>query len=330
MKKKIIKLIFIIIIISIICFIFNTSCQAVITIDKTVSNNTNSTNTLYNNSTNTITNYNEIPLNNGSHINTLLGISQVMLVFIPLIIVVIHYIRLCFKVHNARKSTDISEKELKNLIKKRDSFLGIGVLIVVISHVMSGILSVAKTFKPIIYLYPKDNNTKVSVKLCKPANLGSTYPKYSNGWNVVANKDGTLVDDEGRKLYGLYWDGNYKAKIKFDTGFCVKAEDSAKFLEEKLEILGLNYKEAEEFIIFWLPELEKNKYNLIRFKSIEEINEIMPLEITPKPDNLIRIMMDFKGVSKYQEIPKQKLTTPKRDGFTVVEWGGGPVKGKII
>ena len=37
----------------------------------------------------------------------------------------------------------------------------------------------------------------------------------------------------------------------FSEGFVVKGEDSAAFLEEKLEILGLNYKEAEEFIIYW-------------------------------------------------------------------------------
>lgn len=30
--------------------------------------------------------------------------------------------------------------------------------------------------------------------------------------------------------------------------------------EEKLEILGLNYKETEEFIVYWLPKLEQNEY----------------------------------------------------------------------
>ena len=52
-------------------------------------------------------------------------------------------------------------------------------------------------------------------------------------------------------------------------GFIVKGEDTAKFLEEKLEILGLNEREAEEFIIYWLPKLEANKYNYIRFASVE-------------------------------------------------------------
>jgi hypothetical protein len=57
-------------------------------------------------------------------------------------------------------------------------------------------------------------------------------------------------------------------------------------------------------------------------ETIEEINENMPLSIVPKPDNLIRVVMDFKGLSKDIEVKEQKLVSPSRDGYTVVEWGG--------
>ena len=65
-------------------------------------------------------------------------------------------------------------------------------------------------------------------------------------------------------------------------------------MEEKLAVLGLNYKESEEFIVYWLPKLEKNKYNYIRFQTMDEINRTMELDIDPKPDTLIRVMMKFK------------------------------------
>lgn len=48
----------------------------------------------------------------------------------------------------------------------------------------------------------------------------------------------------------------------------------------------------------------------------------MPLKITPKPDTVIRVMMQFKGVNNYKEIDEQKLYKVERKGFTVVEWGG--------
>ena len=108
-----------------------------------------------------------------------------------------------------------------------------------------------------------------------------------------------------------------------NDGFVVKGEDTIEFLEEKLEILGLNEKEAEEFIIYWLPQMEKNKYNYIRFETQEEINKNMPLEITPVPDTVIRINMEWKALEEAIKVKEQVLEeAPKRNGFTVVEWGG--------
>ena len=181
--------------------------------------------------------------------------------------------------------------------------------------------------KPIIYLYPEEE-TSLIVKLGNPEKLTCSYPKYKEtGWNVTAYSDGTLVDNETKRtLYALYWEGLNTQNIEFNEGFCVKEEDTIKFLEEKLAILGLNEKEAEEFIVYWLPKMEKNDYNLIRFASMEEIESIMPLEFSVKPDTLIRVLMEYKPVEEFVEVPEQKLKTPTREGFVAVEWGGTEVK----
>ncbi len=52
----------------------------------------------------------------------------------------------------------------------------------------------------------------------------------------------------------------------------------------------------------------------------------MPLEINPKPDTLIRVWMEFKGLDKYEEVKEQQLQTPERNGFVAVEWGGIKLK----
>jgi hypothetical protein len=124
----------------------------------------------------------------------------------------------------------------------------------------------------------------------------------------------------------LYYEGLNTIETPKDEGFVVKGEDTILFLEEKLEILGLTEREANEFIIYWLPKLEVNEYNFIRFQTIEEINENMPLEITPTPDTIIRVMMEYKPLTEYMEVQEQSLTTPIREGFTVVEWGGTEIK----
>ena len=71
-----------------------------------------------------------------------------------------------------------------------------------------------------------------------------------------------------------------------------------------------------------MPKLETNKFNLIRFRQTEEVNEYMPLNISKTPDTLIRVLMDFKGLDEKIEVRPQELTSTERKGFVVVEWGG--------
>ena len=180
-------------------------------------------------------------------------------------------------------------------------------------------------YKPILYFYPEEE-TSLSVTLGHSDVLTTTYPTYQDGWSVIASPDGTLKDEKGRTYYGLFWEGNnHPASIQED-GFVVKGTDVKDFLEKKLAILGLNEREANEFIIYWLPQLEGNPYQYIRFETMEEIDSYMPLTIQPQPDTMIRIQMDYLPLDKEISVKEQKLTTPNREGFVVVEWGGSKIK----
>ena len=186
---------------------------------------------------------------------------------------------------------------------------------------------VLTAYKPIIYLYPIEE-TEVTVQLLKANSITTSYPKYEESWKVLAKPDGELrYLKSGRELYALYYESENNIKIDVQKdGFVVKGEGVAEFLEEKLAILGLNPRETEEFIIYWLPKLESNKYNYIRFATEEEIYRNMPLEINPNPDSLIRVLMTYKGLEEPIEVEEQKLVTPERKGFVVVEWGGTEIK----
>ena len=216
------------------------------------------------------------------------------------------------------KEFELKKKELNSKTKRN-------VILAVLVFISGASLNLTQNLaKPVIYIYP-ETETTVQVSVGHPEKLSCVYPEYDaeEGWEVIAKPNGDLVDTKtGRNLYCLYWEGNQKQEYKFKDGFVVAGEDSAKFLEEKLAILGLNEREANEFIIYWLPKLEANKYNLIRFETIEEIEEYMPLNVEPKPDTLIRVMMDFKGLNRSIEIEEQKLEQVTREGYTVVEWGG--------
>lgn len=178
--------------------------------------------------------------------------------------------------------------------------------------------------KPVIYLYPTEEET-INVKLDYDGELTATYPTYNDGWTVKAKPDGTLTNLEDNKEYSyLFWEGNPNVDLNISEGFVVKAEDTKDFLQEKLEYLGLTPKEYNEFIVYWLPILQENKYNLISFAG-EEYNDYAKLEITPKPDSILRVMMIYKPLKKPIEIKEQELKQFERTGFTVIEWGGRQV-----
>ena len=175
--------------------------------------------------------------------------------------------------------------------------------------------------KPVLYLYP-EKTTNVTVTFAHNDWLTTTYPKFNNSWNVTVNPNGNMTDSNGRTYYALYWEEKLNHNISFDTGFYVEGKDAIKFLEEKLAIIGLNEREANEFIMYWLPILEKNDKNLIYFELTEERDLYNKLNISPKPDSVLRMAMHVKKVDKKTLIKEQKLTSFNRNGFTAIEWGG--------
>lgn len=181
--------------------------------------------------------------------------------------------------------------------------------------------------KPVIYLYPEEP-VEVNVKLDFDGELTCTYPEYKeDGWNVLAYPDGKLVDEaSGRSYDYLFWEGEIRHAEWDRSGyFCVAGTETAAFLEEYLEAVGLNDSEIDDFISFWLPRMQENPYNLIYFQT-SAYEKIAELTIDPVPDTLIRVYMVFKpsyeNVGSTGTLPE----TPSRDGFTIVEWGGSEMR----
>lgn len=175
-------------------------------------------------------------------------------------------------------------------------------------------------YKPVIYLYP-EKEMEVSVGLKLEGRLTCTYPAYHKGWKVTAFPDGTLIDEKGQSYNYLYWEGETNVQYDLSEGFCVKGEDTAAFLENALEQLGLTRREANEFIVYWLPLMEQNPYNIISFQN-DIYTDAAKLQVDPMPDTMIRVFMAWKKSDTFTELPEQELSTVKREGFTVVEWGG--------
>lgn len=173
--------------------------------------------------------------------------------------------------------------------------------------------------KPVIYLYP-EAETSFTVTLDYNGQLTTTYPIYKNGWQGIAEPDGTLYVEDKEYSY-LFWEGQDNNVYDMSKGFVVKGEDSAAFLQDTLAEMGLLPKEYNEFIVYWLPQLEKNAYNLITFQQKTYTNHAV-LTIEPKPDSVLRVFMVYQKLEAPVEVSEMEIMPFKREGFTVIEWGG--------
>lgn len=179
--------------------------------------------------------------------------------------------------------------------------------------------------KPVIYLYPEEE-TEVLVRLDYAGELTTTYPAYNDGWNVIAEPDGTLYDTADGKEYSyLFWEGQDSIDYDFSTGYCVRGEDTAAFLQEILAKAGLTPREYNEFIVYWLPRMKDNPYNVISFQG-KTYTDAARLQVTPEPQSVLRVFMAWYDTEKPVEIAAQELPPFERSGFTLVEWGGCEVK----
>lgn len=176
--------------------------------------------------------------------------------------------------------------------------------------------------KPVIYLYP-EKETEISVKVEPKGGLGKSDPEYGNGWRVLADPKGELTElKTGKKYPYLFWEGRGGIYEQPKQGFLVERNNVHRFLIEKLVLLGLNEKEKADFMEFWEQKMQSAPYYFVTFLGNREMDALAPLEISPKPDTIIRVLMDFSPLDQPIKTQEYEIKTPKRDGFTAVEWGG--------
>ena len=107
--------------------------------------------------------------------------------------------------------------------------------------------------KPVIYLYPQEDNTEISVSLDYNGNLVDLIPEFNadKTWNVTANKDGKITF-EGQ-TYDYTWLGQ---TYTIDYGDCAKGVMPAK---KMFPANGSNY-----LMPIPRPEITKSEGSIIQ------------------------------------------------------------------
>ncbi|MFH1077878.1 MAG: hypothetical protein V1745_01170 [Patescibacteria group bacterium] len=175
--------------------------------------------------------------------------------------------------------------------------------------------------KPVIYLYPTVT-TDVSVRLPSFIDVTVSEPAYPNeGWTCSAQPDGTLTMKDGTTFGSLYWEGTGVGYETPKDGFIVKDGEQETFLAGILPKYGLNPTETKEFMDFWIPEMQGAPYYRVSFLT-KDWDAAAPLNVSPRPQTVIRLFMDWQKLDRPVDIDAPVITAPERKGFTLVEWGG--------
>jgi len=204
--------------------------------------------------------------------------------------------------------------------------------------------------KPVIYLYPP-KPTEVTVKFINPVRLSLDIPTYSSKWDVLANPGGSLRDLQpaatdcakinysvagseyaknacGMGVYPyLYWEGQaFGSYPKTDKGWIVEKAGLSAFLDSKLTEIGLNDKEKNDMMAYWVPQLllKNAPYYRLSFFQTQTMDSFIPMQVSPKPQTTIRVFLDWDTLTSLPANPPQPqvLIHVPRTGFTLVEWGG--------
>jgi len=172
--------------------------------------------------------------------------------------------------------------------------------------------------KPALYLYPTKTR-QIEIYLKPKGWLTKTIPSYNGIWLVRANPKG-IIDN---KYEYLFYEVALNSPLDLPKeGWVVKTEELNQWFDKTLSKLGLKEKEIKDFKDYWLKELKGYPYFKIKVLSQKFLNDNLAIRIKPNPNKMIRVVLAFEGIKQEEKITEPIIKTPRRKGFTVVEWGG--------
>jgi len=236
--------------------------------------------------------------------------------------------------------------------------------------------------KPIILFYPSVHNeikeqtiTKLQLN-CDHVIRTNMYPepkitykhaslnKIKYEWSIDVHNNGTIIDHTNRQYSYIFWEMETTELIKLNNKFnfiesIVHSIQNIDFmapiiinskdiylLDIFLENYGLNVKERNDLITFWLPQLQSKKYvklqimgslksnNINVFFNSSYYDEVAELEFKNEKNEqskfnyVLRIFLLFQSlnetesISTYIEQHESLRRTILENKNYVVEWGG--------
>lgn len=176
-------------------------------------------------------------------------------------------------------------------------------------------------YKPNIYLYPTERS-QISVKIQFPTGgkIITSIPVYDNGWNVYVDTSG-IIDNNYEYLF---YESKQPDVWQQNEGWIIKKSELETFFKDNMLKHGFYGREVKDFLDYWIPRFTEFNYYEIYPQHSNIIERAIKLDISNKPDNVLRLFYLIKGVNSTSN---NKINIPKeipqfnRSGFFVTEWG---------
>ncbi len=173
--------------------------------------------------------------------------------------------------------------------------------------------------KPNLYLYPeKTTKMRVAIDFPQGGKVIHSDPLYPVDWKNIKVKPDGKID---RKFDFLFYECEIPDFWQYVEGWVVKQEDLPEFFAQNLKAYGFNDAEIEDFLAFWIPDLNEDPYYMILPQYTEMVNQVIKLRISPRPDKLMRLHYVISGSAFHFDLPEPEIPAFEREGFTATEWG---------
>lgn len=198
--------------------------------------------------------------------------------------------------------------------------------------------------KPVVLFYNYQTNQEISCKISlKPDfwKFSHVLPKPNSvlskdmemKWNFTFIENLKMIHGGTERPFPyIFWEAdtlegasNVLQDVMTRGFYCFPKSEVLDQIDTILKLKGLNVTERNDLITFWIQDLTSKNYCQISFIEQDYYNEFADLEVLPKPDQLIRVIMLLKPTNEFEEpnLKVEDLVQMDRSEQTlVVEWGG--------
>ena len=199
-------------------------------------------------------------------------------------------------------------------------------------------VTMAELCKPLVYVYDKlSRPNSLTVWFPQGWVFTKILPGFSRDttWDFSADRYSSVqVQNEASSHEYLYYSAKVPNYAYNQNGWQIYGRDIEAFFDEKLDIIGFNPKEKQDFIEYWISEFDRDTLYFVSFKFDTALDPYVTLDFRAKPTSQMRVLLEAYPL---ETSPKKEYMWPNvgtrfddrilkrfvRSGeYDVFEWGG--------